>query len=91
MVRRVTHFGCVWPGKPPDWFYWAGVYFNTRLRKILGLNHNKAPMSVRVLSAVVLFVLGLGLGLSGVHWLPGFHNLRVFNSVHISSNGIPVN
>lgn len=53
------------------------------------LNNKKIPIAVRVLSAVVLFALGLGLGLAGVHLLPGFQNLRVLNNVYISSNGIP--
>ncbi len=43
----------------------------------LFLNNKKIPMTVRVLSAFVLFALGLGLGLAGVHFLPGFQNLRV--------------
>ncbi len=55
----------------------------------LFLNNKKIPMTVRVLSAFVLFALGLGLGLAGVHFLPGFQNLRVLNNVYISSNGIP--
>ncbi|MDI1352124.1 MAG: hypothetical protein PSV35_05040 [bacterium] len=55
----------------------------------LCLNNTKIPITVRVLSAIVLFALGLGLGLAGVHLLPGFQNLRVLNNVYISSNGIP--
>lgn len=55
----------------------------------LCLNNKKIPIVVRVLSAIVLFILGLGLGLAGVHLLPGFQNLRVLNNVYISSNGIP--
>lgn len=55
----------------------------------LCLNNKKIPITVRVLSAIVLFVLGLGLGLAGMHLLPGFQNLRVLNNVYISSNGIP--
>lgn len=57
----------------------------------LCLNNKKIPIALRVLSAIVLFVLGLGLGLSGVHLLPGFQNLCVLHHVHISSNGIPFN
>jgi membrane protease YdiL (CAAX protease family) len=55
----------------------------------LCLNNKKIPIAVRVLSAFVLFALGLGLGLAGVHLLPGFQNLCVLNNVYISSNGIP--
>jgi membrane protease YdiL (CAAX protease family) len=44
---------------------------------------------MRVLCAAVVFFLGLGLGLAGVHLLPGFQNLRILNNVYISSNGIP--
>lgn len=55
----------------------------------LCLNSKKPPITVRALSAMILFALGLGLGLAGVHVLPGFQNLRVLNNVHISSNGIP--
>lgn len=55
----------------------------------LFLNNKKIPITLRVLPAIVLFVLGLGLGLSGVHLLPGFQNFRVLNNVYISSNGIP--
>lgn len=55
----------------------------------LCLNNKKIPITVRVLSAIVLFSLGLGLGLAGVHLLPGFQNLRVLNNVYISSKGIP--
>lgn len=55
----------------------------------LCLNNKKIPITVRILSAIVLFTLGLGLGLAGVHLLPGFQNLRVLNNVYISSNGIP--
>jgi hypothetical protein len=55
----------------------------------LCLNNKKISITVRVLSTFVLFTLGLGLGLAGVHLLPGFQNLRVLNNVHISSNGIP--
>lgn len=53
------------------------------------LNNKKNPVTLRIVSAVILFALGLGLGLAGVHLLPGFQNLRVLNNVHISSNGIP--
>ncbi len=54
------------------------------------LSQKKWPLWIRVLSAVILFVLGLGLGLSGIHgFLPGFHNLLVLNHVQISHNGIP--
>jgi len=52
-------------------------------------NNKKIPILVRVLCALVLCILGLGLGLAGSHLLPGFQNLRVLNNVHISSNGIP--
>jgi len=52
----------------------------------LCLNNKKMPITVRVLSAIVLSALGLGLG---IHLLPGFQNLRVLNNVYISSNGIP--
>lgn len=55
----------------------------------LCLNNKKIPSAERVLSAMVVFFLGLGLGLSGMHLLPGFQNLRVLNGVYISSNGIP--
>ncbi|NDH08604.1 MAG: CPBP family intramembrane metalloprotease [Gammaproteobacteria bacterium] len=55
----------------------------------LYLNNKKLPITVRVFSAIILFALGLGLGLAGVHLLPGFQNLRVLNNAHISSNGIP--
>lgn len=55
----------------------------------LCLNNKSIPITMRVLSAILLFALGLGLGLSGVHLLPGFQNLRVLNNVYISSNGIP--
>lgn len=55
----------------------------------LCLNNKKIPSAVRVLFAIVLFTLGLGLGLAGVHLLPGFQNLRILNNVYISSNGIP--
>lgn len=55
----------------------------------LCLNNQEIPITLRVLSAIVLFVLGLGFGLAGVHLLPGFENLRVLNKAYISSNGIP--
>lgn len=49
------------------------------------LKSSQKPFT-RLLSAMVLFVLGLGLSL---HWLPGFQNLRVLNNIQISPNGIP--
>jgi hypothetical protein len=55
------------------------------------LNNKKSPGALSAVAALVLFVLGLGLGLSGVHILPGFHNVRVLTDVPISSNGIPFN
>ncbi len=55
----------------------------------LCLSNKKMPISIRILSAIVLFVLGLGLGLSGIHLLPGFQNLRVLNNVYLSANGVP--
>ncbi len=55
----------------------------------LCFNNKKIPTTLRVLSVITLFALDLGLGLAGVHLLPGFQNLRVLDGVHISSNGIP--
>lgn len=48
--------------------------------------NNQKIFSIRILSAIVVFVLSLGLGL---HLLPGFQNLRILNNIYISSNGIP--
>jgi uncharacterized protein len=67
-----------------------GLVFSLTLAgATLCLSNKKIPIPIRVLSAIVLFVLGLGLGLVGVHLLPGFQNLRVLNNVYISINGIP--
>ena len=55
----------------------------------LGLQNKHLFITVRVLSAVVLFALGLGLGLAGVHLLPGFQNVCILQHVNISRNGIP--
>lgn len=57
----------------------------------LCLGNQKMPLSMRVVSAIGLFFLGLGLGLSGLHLLPGFNNLRVLDHVLISRNAIPYN
>lgn len=65
------------------------VFILILLSATLGLNNKKLSISLRLLSALVLFILGLGLGLAGIHLLPGFQNLRVLNNVHISNNGIP--
>lgn len=50
------------------------------------LQNIKTPLIVRILSAVVLLILGGGLEL---HILPGFHNLQVLDKVKISEDGIP--
>ena len=52
------------------------------------LGNPKKSILLRVLSAAMLFILSIGLGM---HFLPGFHNLQVLNNVHISSDGIPFN
>lgn len=48
--------------------------------------NNQKIFSIRILSAVIVFVLSIGLSL---HLLPGFQNLRILNNVYISNNGIP--
>ncbi len=52
------------------------------------LRYPKTPILLRVLSATVIFILSIGLGM---HLIPGFHNLQVLNNVHISADGIPFN
>ena len=52
------------------------------------LGNPKKSILLRLLSAAMLFILSIGLGM---HFLPGFHNLQVLNNVHISSDGIPFN
>jgi uncharacterized protein len=51
-----------------------------------GLQCPTLSIFVRVLSAFIFLILAVGLQL---HLLPGFHNLRVLNNVHVSQQGIP--
>lgn len=62
------------------------VFILLLIGTILCLNNKKIPTLMRVVSALGLFILGLGLGM---HLVPGFHNLRVLDNVHISIHGIP--
>jgi membrane protease YdiL (CAAX protease family) len=50
------------------------------------LKNQKLPMLVRVLFAIVIFILGAGLE---AHLFPGFQNLKVLDSIKISKDGIP--
>ncbi|HLB33666.1 MAG TPA: CPBP family intramembrane glutamic endopeptidase [Chthoniobacterales bacterium] len=52
------------------------------------LGNPKTAILLRVLSATVILILSIGLG---IHFFPGFHNLQVLNNIHISSDGIPFN
>lgn len=45
--------------------------------------------SFKFLSSFGVLVLGAFMGLGGVHVLPGFNNLKVLNSVFISSDAVP--
>ena len=52
------------------------------------LGNSKKSIAMRVLSAVILFALGVGLGM---FLLPGFHNQQVLKAVYIRSDAIPFN
>ena len=52
------------------------------------LGNPKTAILLRVVSAIVIFILSIGFGM---FFLPGFHNLQVLNNVHISTDGIPFN
>src|SRR3990167_5086290 len=52
------------------------------------LGNPKTAILLRVVSAIVIFILSIGFGM---FFLPGFHTLQVLNNVHLSTDGIPFN